>query len=358
MRKYLYAILMLLITSSTIYSQTKQYYFYKPENKFGSDLFFNPFTVVINGTYDILRNGTSEKNIFKISYQQGFKNVYKNISYPAKNIERYGRKNFLKHEIWNFSFNMNELQFIPNYSHHIFGSGMQYVLLAEWYDYHNVKFPYFCSFLTTTLYQVLNEVVENDDYDGWTVDPVSDLLIFNPIGFLLFSLNPVKHFFSKTVTMNDWSLQPILNPVNSFLENAGQQYILKRNLTEKYSAFIYWGIYGIIGIGYTHNRIHNFSAGLGTVVNGLNEKRLLWTRILTPDVDGAAAFFYDRNNSLLTSVIITGPRLYNARINIYPGLIKLKWFTPGIFIGFGEWDNFVFGLTTFHFPLGLGYGMN
>ncbi|MDZ7304233.1 MAG: hypothetical protein ONB44_19080 [candidate division KSB1 bacterium] len=252
---------------------------------------------------------------------------------------------------------MNSLQFIPNYSHHLIGNGMQYVLLAEWYDYHRVKAPYLCSLVTTTIYQILNEAIENGAYKGTTVDPISDLLIFNPLGILLFSTNFAKKFFSETLSIHDWSLQPVLDPRNHFLENAGQQFVIKSKkvFANHYSVFFYWGIDGIVGISYNYKTMHNFSFGVGTVVNNLKEKRLKWSRVLTPEVDGAIGLFYDRNNSLMSSIIITCPRLYNARINIYPGLLGKKWFIPGFYVGFGEWDKFVFGLTSVYSPVGLAH---
>lgn len=352
-------IILFFNTCSITYSQDKKYYFYNPKNNFGSDLYFNPLTLVINGGFDILRNGGHSKDIFNLPYKRGFKNVSMNILNPIENIERFGWKNFLSQEIMNISLNKTTAQFVPNFSSHLIGNGMQYVKLAEWYDYHNVRFPRFCSFVTTTFYQFLNESIENGSFNGTNVDPISDLLIFNPLGILIFSTDFVKNFFSKTLPMYDWSLQPVFNPQNRFLENAGQQYVVRHKIpfTNDFSAFLYWGIYGITGISYSYNNIHNFSLGLGTVVNKLKEKRLRGARFLTPKVDGAVGFFYDKNNSLMSSIIITGPRLYNARINIYPGFIRKKWFVPGVFIGFGEWDNFLFGLTFAYIPLGIVHGV-
>ena len=61
-------------------------------------------------------------------------------------------------------------------------------------------------------------------------------------------------------------------------------------------------------------------------------------------------------NSLMASVLLSGPRLYNAQINIYPGIVKLGWFEPGMYLAFGEWDKFVLGITLANIPLGIGIG--
>ncbi|NNK84113.1 MAG: hypothetical protein HKO91_00995, partial [Desulfobacterales bacterium] len=94
------------------------------------------------------------------------------------------------------------------------------------------------------------------------------------------------------------------------------------------------------------------------VVNRLDENIINNSRLINPTTDGAIGLFYDRNNSLMTSILFTGPRKYNARINVYPGFFKIGWFRPGIYLGFGEWDNFLVGITFAHIPVGLLGGYN
>ncbi len=332
-----------------------KYYFFRPENRFGSDLYLNPFSVIVNGSYDILRNGAHDKNPFNQDYRAGWDNVIANISSPFGNIRKYGTQSFLKQECYNLSLDVSEAQFVPNVSTHFIGNGMLYALMAEWYDYHGFKYPYICSFITTTVYQVSNEVVENGPYQGLNVDPISDLLIFNPLGILFFSTKFGKKFFSDVIPLYYWSLQPIIDIDTGWLENAGQQYVMKKKLPfgERYSAFLYWGINGLAGLTYSRDGVNNYSIGLGTVANRLHEKRKNGGRFLTPSMDGSAGFFYDRNHSLLLGVILTGPRMYNARVSVYPGLLSRRWFTPGVYLGFGEWDKFVCGVTLPYIPVGL-----
>ena len=111
-------------------------------------------------------------------------------------------------------------------------------------------------------------------------------------------------------------------------------------------------------MGYAYDEENNISIGVGQVVNRVNENRYKGLRFLTPSLDGAIGIFYDRNNSLMTSILISGPRLPNAQINIYPGFVKLGWFEPGMYLAFGEWDKFVFGVSLAHVPFGIGGGNN
>jgi len=62
--------------------------------------------------------------------------------------------------------------------------------------------------------------------------------------------------------------------------------------------------------------------------------------------------FYDRNNSLLASLILGGPRGYRARLNLYPGVLKYKSFSPGLAMLWQENNNVVFGLYLSFLPVG------
>ena len=356
----LFTFLAVIFLSARGEARQKKYYFYNPQIDYGSEGMFNPFSLLLNGSYDVLRNGSHENNgetinIFRLDYKQGFKNVWDNISSPLWHINRYGWRRYLKHEIIPTSLDRNKAQWLPNYGHHIIGSGMLWVRTAEWFDYHGYSHPYWWSFFCTTLYQFMNETLENNHSNLTNVDPIADILIFNPLGFLVFSSEAVRRFFSETIAMYDWSLQPVFNPWNYHLENAGLQFTFKYNLSfaRRYSLFFYYGIYGIGGLSYALNDAYHISFGAGTVVNRLDENIIRNSRFITPQTDGSIGFFIDRNHSLLTSLLITGPRMYNARINIYPGLIDFAGVKPGFFLGFGEWDKFVAGLTMARFPVGL-----
>jgi len=344
-------------------AQNKKYYFYRPKINYGSEAVFNPLTLIINGSYDILRNGSHQNNgetnnIFRLDYRQGFRNVWANISSPAYHINHYGWNRFLKQEVFPTSLDADKAQWLPNYGHHILCSGMLWARAAEWFDYHGYAHPYWWSFFSTTFYQFMNEVLENNHSNLTNVDPIADILIFNPLGFLVFSSDKVKKFFSDTITMYDWSLQPLFNPFNAQLRNAGLQLTFNYPLSafKRTALFFYYGIYGIGGLSYRIKTDYHFSFGLGTVVNRLQENIIHNSRLITPHTDGALGLFIDRNHSLLFSAVVTGPRMFNARINAYPGLFSFGKFKPGLFLAFGQWDHFVMGLSVAHFPVGLAAG--
>lgn len=348
-------ILLGLIFTIIANGDATKYYFYNPDLDYGSESIFNPMTLFINGSFDILRNGAHTKDISAQPYHTGFDNVIDNVFHPLENIKKYGYKNFLRREVFNLSTNSNESQFLPNFGLHLIGNGMQYRKMSEWYDYHGYHYPNLMSMITTVSYQLVNEIVENGDYKGTNVDPISDMLIFNPIGFLLFSTEAGQRFFSTKMPVYDWSMNPYFNPKYCSIENAGQQYAtkIKFNSNSKNAIFGYWGVVSAFGISHNLNKTDAMSISAGAVVAKLKSTDEEFARFMVPDIDYSLALFYDRNNSLLGSLIIFGPRFFNIRLEIFPGVVGFKDYKPGFYIGIGEIDSFQFGISFPPIPLGL-----
>ncbi len=350
-------IILLLIVSSTFAEETNDYYFYNPNIKYGSNLIFNPLSLFTNGAYDMIRVNRSNKSIIDQSYKLGMKNVNDNLLHPFKHLDHFGYGDFFKQEFFDYTFrNIDVASYLPNFGLHILGNGMEYAKLAEWYDYHNVKYPQLMSFITTTSYQYMNEVIENCSYQGTNVDPIADMLFFNPMGMILFSLNPIKSFFSEKIPIYSWPLQPVINPSNAFIENTGQQYTSKYQFTknENLSFFINWGIGTVLGLSYNITSEKCISVGAGGYMNNLIKEEYKDNQFVSGDIDYAIGIYYDKNNSLLASAFITGPKAYNLRINLYPNLIDIKGIKPGFYLGVGEMDDLTFGINIAHIPVGIG----
>jgi hypothetical protein len=356
-----YLVLILLLPASlfTQEIQEKRFYFYRPENStFGSESQVHPVNVFLNGGYDMLRNGGHRKNIFAWDYKGDGAHVWRNVKDPIGNIRAFGWNNFVKQEIFNFTIGVKNAEFVPNIAGHTIGNGMQYAKLAEYLDYNNAPLPYLWSGITTTAYQVMNEVVEAEGYRGINVDLVADIYLFNVAGIAIFSTEWGKQFFSETLPVNEWSPQPLIEPVTGNLQNAGQQYYIRKKFswTGNWSPFMYYGVYTIFGASYQYDGENSITMGAGRVVNKLREGRRNGFRKIDPQLDGTAGIFWDRNGSLMTSLLFTGPGLYNMQLNVYPGVFSLWDFSPGFYLAAGEWDGFVFGITFSQFPIGAGFG--
>ncbi len=330
-------------------------YFYRGLN-YGSESLYNPLSFIINGGFDILQTEDRTRNLERVAFATGVKNVTFNLSSPFKSIRAYGVKEFFADEILPVSADKKNMQWLPNYELHLIGGGMEYRAMAEWYAAHGFDYPKTASLVTMAVQHFVNEVVENNNYLGRTVDPIADIYVFDPLGILLFSLDPVCEFFSRTLNLTDWSYQPAYNPTLGNLENAGQNFIIKYRFPfgRKYALFYHFGMNGLLGLSYEFEQGKWFS-----VAGGLRNTE----DVLVPEIAGArkqtavlewnAGFFYDRNNSLLFSLLVTGQRSYGIVANVYPGLVSIAGFSPGFFAALTSGRTLIFGVNVSYIPLGL-----
>jgi len=335
------------------------YYYLRPDIRYGSESLFDPYWVWINGSFDIMRNGVHDKDIFAHPWGHSFENVSWNLLHPLQAIEDYGVDAFIEREIGNLSTEVKKAQFAPNFALHAIGNGMKYKKLAEYYQYHGKSWPHLRSLLVSYSYHFVNELVENEYWSGANVDPISDLYIFNPLGIALYSWPAFNRFMSGTLHLSDWSLQPYYDPFSRYLENTGQQWMARYYLNEEKgrALFSYFGVDVILGYSWTSRRDSDasWSFGAGAGVNRLIETRTELSRVMLPEIDYEMGLFYDREKSLLFSAIVTGPRFFNIRLNAYPGLIRIRDWEPGFHLAFGESDAFMAGITLQRLPVGLGY---
>jgi len=333
------------------------YYFYQGLN-YGSEALLHPIRLIVNGGYGILQIDGRTNKIYEVDYSNGWENVWRNLSHPGTAIGVNGWQDFLQREIIPVSVNGNQAHYWPNYTMHLIGGGMSYRLYAEWYRYHGFHHPKVMSGLTIGVYHLLNEVVENNDYIGWTTDPIADLFIFDPLGILLFSSERVARFFGSTMHMADWSYQPSINLSSGELENHGQNFAMKLNNPwfERWQLFYHYGTHGELGLTRRLNRNDSFSFGFGLKAKELID---IAEGIKGVDLAFTGGLFYDRNNSLLASFLVSQTKDYRYRFNLYPGLVNIGPFTPCFFLANRRHTGMVFGITYIYSPgLPLGVAAN
>lgn len=348
--------LVLLIGSSSV-AQEKHFYFYKPAQTRGSDAAFTPFTLLINGSVDALRlSPDAGRDLTALKWKTDFKNVWKNLTDPVGSIRAYGWENFRRQELFNLSFNVDDLQFIPNLADHVIGYGMQYAKVSEWYNAHGYGSPVLLGIGTSLVYQFINEVVQNGGISYVNVDCVADSYIYNTLGFVLFSFDDMKRFFSETMQLNDWSLQPLYIPRNHHLENAGQEFVMRYTLpfAERYAPFICWGVNSIAGLSYRYDEVNRISVGIGNAISGMTTKYRGEFLSATPNFERAIGLFWDNDGSLLAGLIVCGQKSANAQLNVYPGLVDLYGIRPGCYLGVGGREGLVFGVSFMNLPVSLG----
>jgi hypothetical protein len=347
-----------LLAVSPSASQEKQYYFYKPAQTRGSDAAFSPMTLLLNGSFDALRIGTQTAHDLSLyNWRNDAQNIWHNVTHPIESVRAYGWETFRRQELFNLSLDVNDLQFIPNLADHTIGYGMQYAKVTEWYDAHGYPTPVLWGIGTSLVYQYVNEMMQNGGRIYVNVDCVADYDIFNVLGYALFSFDGVKQFFSESVQLNDWSLQPLYVPRNHRLENVGQEFLLRYKLpfAERYAPFISWGVNSVVGLSYRYDDSNSISLGIGQAVTGMIENHRGEYLSDTPKLEGAVGLYWDNDGSLLTGLTLWGKTSYNVQLNIYPGLLDFHGIQPGCYIGAGEREGLVFGVTFMNVPISLGF---
>ncbi len=313
---------------------------------------------MLNAGFDILQSATHSRDMRTIIFGAGLRNVWENVKDPFPKIRQYGTQRFIGNEVFPTSFKIENAQWFPNYTLHLIGGGMDSRMLFEWYRYNNFPLPALMALTTTAAYHIINEAVENDKFIGPNVDPIADMLIFDLGGVILFSSDEVCRFFSETLHLTAWPVQPAYNPKFYTLENNGQYYVMRYPLTfwKKTSLFYHFGDNGMLGLSFLQNNGESISASLGFATRELRTVDLRnGSRTVTVSLGYIAGIFYDRNNSLLASLFVSNRVNEKIKLNIYPGIIDAGGFSPGLFTSLGNGGQFIAGITIQYSPIGIAY---
>lgn len=340
------------IVNSLLFSQEN--YFYTGKN-YGSESLYNPIYLILNGSYDIIQLEGNSRQIFKFPYALGSRNVFDNLRHPINSISHFGWKKFLSQETFPLVFVKKGGQWLPNYQLHLIGGGMTYSRMKEWYAFHNFPYPKLFSITTLAAYHYLNEVVENENYKGETVDPIADIYLFDIGGIVLFSFDNINRFFKEKLNLSDWSLQPSISLDDLSLQNNGQYFSIKWKLpyVDKWSFFYYFGMTSMFGLSYKYDDGSSISSGFGLrarnrYVIDANSNQM------TINLNWNFGVFYDLNNSLLTSLTFNDHIDNMVNLNIYPGLFRISNFSPGIWATYKKDKKVLFGISTIY---GIGISL-
>jgi hypothetical protein len=328
-------------------------YFYRG-NAYGSDAAFHPVSEVINGTFGLLQITSNWVSLDDIHWRNGWDVTWQSITHPRRTVDAYGRSTFLSNEVLPGTRGWRNLQWVPNYSLHLIGGGARHRAFMEWYDAHGLAYPTAWAWATTAIHAFGVEMVGHHSEDGPTVDPVADMLIFDPLGALLFQSERVARFFSHTLHMSIWSGQPMYNPVLNSVENAGQNYGLHYFFRESHRVglFSYWGMSHLLGVTVRESGFE-WSVGLGGAVDELRaDEQGDGMKAFYARLKFDAGLFLHRNGSLLMSVHASQAWTQFLRVNLYPGWISPGGHAMGAYTGV-RGNDVIVGLTISGIPVGL-----
>jgi hypothetical protein len=347
----LLALLIILISTS---ASAQQQYFYHGRN-FGSEALFNPINLIINSGYGIMQMEDYSRDFLKLPYREGSRNLWRNLRNPFGPISRYGWGNFATNELFPLHLTKTRAQWLPNYQLHLIGGGMSYRAMYEWYGLHRYPVPRVMAISTMAACHILNEIVENGSYQGDNVDPIADIYFFDIGGIILFSFDNINRFFSEKVVIADWSLMPSLALHDMTIQNNGQNFSFKWKLpfAPKWSLFHYYGLQGLTGLSHRVRGDDAISVGLG-LRSRTQEMVDQGTRRLTVDLVWNGGLFYDRGNSLLCSILLSGQYDKTLILNVYPGLARIGHFSPGLWLVMNRDGRAMIGAITTWTP-GLAF---
>jgi len=348
-------VLILFCCSIQSLAQEKNYYFFHPVS-YGSESTFNPISLIANGGFDELQSYWRPSALADIPWKNGSKNVWMNITDPLPQINKNGWHEFIYQELIPGSLDMTKAQYFPNYTLHLIGGGMQYRKAVEWFDYYGYPLPVLWAIISTMSYHYINEIIENGDGIGPNVDPIADLDVFDPLGIILFSFDGVCNFFSSAVYLNDWNGQPAFSFSPLALHNVGQNFIIKYHITAsgRTSLLYHFGNFGELGLSFKTNDEDAISFGVGMISKGVNTtENDLGALHYTINVGPRAGIYWDRNNSLMASLVAYDDFHSHVRLNVYPGVFSIKSFSPGFFLLAGSDGTCTVGITASFLPIGI-----
>jgi hypothetical protein len=336
-------------------SKVRKSYFYSGKT-YGSEAAFNPVTEFLNEGFDVLNTPGYSRRVLNGRLDLGLKTVARSVANPGRVIRDYGGfSRVVRNELLPLSRSGNGGgHWTGNYGLHLFGSGMVSARMREWYIAHGVSHPELAANVSMFAAHLMNEVSEALPHQVYREEALPDLFLFDGLGMLLFHFESVQRLVSNEhVQLTNWQLQPIFVLPDSTLENVGQRFELKVRLPRSthWSAFTELGLAVQAGLSYRFDDGHALTVAGGPRTIGYRVDSITQRR---EKVRGAiASVYYDRENSLLIGLTYDQQQKL-ARINIYPGVLRLGTFAPGLLLEQRE-GRMHFGVASPWSP-GIGWG--
>lgn len=328
------------------------YYFYKGR-PYGTDAYMGPLDVLLNKGYAVAQFNNRNRYIF--DYDYGDQHVWNSIAQLGGNVERYGGwKKFIGDEVFPLSFRWQEWKWAPNYFGHFLEGGITSRRLSEWNRAHGVPLPTLSAAVVTMGAAVINEMYAHPGFVEGTAATATDLLLFDPLGIAIFSIDGVSRFVAGTLGGNIWASQASLI-YDGELVNNGNNFILKLPI----SPFDNTSVFVRGGLAFTPGLTFHRDDGLDITVAAGGEARIQnidpETGEETPEIAIGAGVFVDRGGSLLFSVLASEAEHRRFVVNVYPGVFDIAGGRLGGWLIMRENWDVRFGISLAG-AMGLGFG--
>lgn len=286
--------------------------YYQPRS-YGSDSLYSPFSNFLSYSFDTLQvpdsfttNNLSQNNSL----------VFEHLTHPDKAIHNEGGySRFVNRNIFPVlpEYENESYAILPNYFLHILGGGMVYRKDLEWFRAHDYDYATTSAVALAMTAEYLQEVLEKDTTTD--DDEVADFYLFRPIGLLLFHNDKVANFVMQHFDPAIWPNLQVYDITENRINNAGIFYIYRPTFAEFYQTrlFIFTGMNTMLGLSHRLNNRDSISWGFGRSIQkiDLSQDQLSETA-------NSAGIFFDRNKSLMASLVINDTGGNRFRFNLYP----------------------------------------
>lgn len=308
MRVFFY-LLLYLMHAQAVYASPA---YYQPRS-YGSDSLYSPFGNFLSYTFDTLQ---LPENFGTSNFSENTQTVLDHLGDPEQAIDNEGGFNrFVNRQIFpvDSEYTNESYQAAPNYFLHLLGGGMVYRKDLEWFRAHDYEYATSSAVVLAMTAEFLQEVLEkNTTTDD---DEVADFIIFRPIGILLFHNDAVAKFVMDYFDPAIWPSLQVYDLSEERINNAGLHYIYRPTFFELGNAhlFLYTGLNNMLGLSHRLKSGDSFSWGIGKSTQrvDLNLDRQV-------KLKNSAGVFYDRNKSLLASLVVNDTGGNRFRFNWYP----------------------------------------
>lgn len=295
-----------------------------------------PINYYLNSAFDVIQN---PYYFFQENHVKKHKTLFKRIGSPIHSVNKDGGIGKL------FRDEFTTTRVIPNIGLHATGGAYDKLYLYQYFKNQNVHYPLLATALLSYMGHFGNEALELTNSKITSHDNLADLLFFDLASFFI-AFNPkAMNFLVKDMNMMAWHLQPMYDLETEDITNAGLNYIFRPDLfNSRLKPFLFIGMQNMAGLSYElqAKEFITLSAGMA-LTDPLEQKGRFVTSI-----------FYDKNDSLYSSIYINGTEDYRIRLNLYPELFRFKKIKLGLLLGEKKGHDYVSGINI-NLPFGLSH---
>jgi hypothetical protein len=326
---------------------------------YGTDVYAGPFDALFNKGFAVAQWENRNRAIFDHSY--GWDAVFSSLTAPGAAVARSGgwREVLLVHAMPFYYGGYRDPQWVPNYFGHVVEGGMVYRRLTEWNESRGVPLPRVAAALVTYGSAMVNEAYETPPPADGTPQVgnaglVMDLMVFDPLGILLFSSEGVAHAV-KGLGVSLWPSQGSLVAPSGRLENNGESVVFKLPLPwTRHRFFLRTGM-GLEG-GLSWQRRDGLDVSVSAGLQSYERRLDPDTYLEEADFAWSGGVWLDRDDVLLASLTVDTRTDRRVGVNLYPGMLQVGGVGMGMWMAVDAAGRPYLGITGHTLGLGAGIG--